>query len=195
MQHFTDEYAISVLIASTLAMLLTWYFFSGQKMRLLKSLVLKALPACGIFSIAWLIEKLVGNFGYSWLAIVIIAPILEECARYVYTEILELQHQHEGLFLGFSIGIIETILIIFGIGLSSANLFFRIVFSQPLHATMGICLVSGKNSLLKNIVVHFFFNYGIFVGGIPGTIMAATALTTNIARIIFSNSTTNTQSE
>lgn len=195
MQHFNDEYAVLLLTISTLVMLLGWYFFNGRHLHPLKHLLIKAFPACGIFSFAWLVEKLIGNFGYPWLSIIIIAPIFEECARYVFTEILELHEQHEGLFFGFLIGTVETILIISGIGLSSANLFFRIIFSQPLHATMGICLIGSPNALLKNILVHFFFNYGVFVGGTPGTIMAATALTVNIARVIFSNSTANPQSD
>lgn len=186
-----DVYPLLITAVSALLMLTFWWFLSEKNLARAKTLFLQAPLAIGIFALAWLTEKLIGNFGLTWVAIIIAAPVLEELARYLITDLFELEHPHEGLFFGIIIGIAETILLLGGMHISSSAIIFRVIFSQPLHATCGMCLLHGRFSLPANILVHFFFNYGIFVGGMPGMIIASSALLANIARIIFAEPATN----
>lgn len=153
----------------------------------LSRLLLQAPLTVLLFSLAWLLEKLVGDMLSVWAAIIFVAPVFEELARYLLTDLLELEYQHEGAFHGLVAGFAETVILFVSLGLTPQQLVFRALFSQSLHITLGACLVGGKNALFYNVLIHFWFNYGILIGKAPGMIIASSALMLNLVRIIFSS--------
>ena len=189
--QIANNFPVIISIASSAAMLLIWWFLSEQNWDDAKRLLCQTPLTIMLFVPAWLTEKLVGTLVWPWLAIGLIAPLLEETARYVATDLLDLQRAHEGFFQGIIVGFAETLILVALLPLSSSELLFRGIFSIPFHASQGACLISGHNRLQINILIHFFFNYGIFVGNFIGMGITVTALFANLIRIIFIHRSSN----
>ncbi|MEW6711103.1 MAG: hypothetical protein AB1403_14845 [Candidatus Riflebacteria bacterium] len=137
-----------------------------------------------LFLFAWLLEKTVGTSISPWLAIILIAPLTEEIARFLATDLLELESANEGFFVGALTGICETLIFLWLYDLKDPELLFRLFFSQPMHAILGATLACG-GKLVRNIIIHFMFNYGIFIGGYVGIFVSVFTMTSGIVNLFF----------
>lgn len=191
--EFFYESSYLIVLGSFLLMLLIWFLLTKEPTTCMKSLFPR-LPVLLLFFLpVFLVEKTFATLleAHQWIIIVLVAPIIEELARFFITDFLELKKTDEGFLIGILIGTIETAVLLKNIGLNTGELVFRLFFTQPLHATQGACLLTTFKPLRVNILVHFTFNYGLFVGGIPGSILVVLSLLANIIRIIHFNSSSN----
>ncbi|MFZ5949598.1 MAG: hypothetical protein ACOYXC_02750 [Candidatus Rifleibacteriota bacterium] len=181
MQLSVTAQIISILSAG-LALLGAWWITGERSLSHAKKLLLRSPLMLALFLFAWLLEKTVGTSISLWLAIILAAPLAEEIARYLATDLLDLESANDGFFIGALTGITETLIFLWLYDLKEPELLFRLFFSQPLHAILGATLACG-GSLTKNIIIHFLFNYGIFIGGYVGIFLSVFAMTLGILNL------------
>jgi hypothetical protein len=182
-----------LLSASMALMLAIWGFYSAAPLKSLQRNLLKFPGVAIFFALVFLCEAFFANVftEKSYITIVFIAPLIEEFARFFITDFFELEKCEEGFFTGILIGVLETLFLLATISLSTSEMLFRLLFTQPLHATQGACLLTSNRPLQLNIIVHFFFNYGLWLGGFTGIALSISALTFNLFRLFQFQSSSN----
>ncbi|GEM_PF-4496154 len=185
---------IIAILSAGLALLGAWWITGEHSFSKAKKLLLRSPLTLALFLFAWLLEKTVGASISTWLAIILIAPVTEEIARYLANDLLELESANEVFFIGTLTGISETLLFLWLYDLKEPELLFRLFYSQPMHAILGATLAVG-GSLVRNIIIHFVFNYGIFIWGYPGIFVSVFAMTSGISNLFFTTQTITSDGE
>jgi len=112
----------------------------------------------------------------AWICLIIVAPILEEFARFVVIRLLETETIDSATLVGGAMGIVETLIKGAMTFVEPATLIYRTIATVPLHAFGGGILSLGPGKLPITIGLHALFNTGIYFGGIWGAVSSFTAV-------------------
>jgi len=114
-----------------------------------------------------------------WLRIVILAPIVEETARFSWIRIASATHVEAGTIAGGAMGISEHLVKCLTEELPVSAMAFRALATSPFHGLAGgLQSLSGK-WFFRCLALHMLFNAGMLAGGFIGWFMTLGALWTS----------------
>lgn len=110
------------------------------------------------------------------MALVLIAPVIEEIARYMIIDLLDVEKPGGAVFTGGVMGVAESALLLLGFGgCSLSTMVFRLLVSVPFHAFAGGMLFKSPWSLLPAMFLHGLLNFGVYLGGSAGVLISFNA--------------------
>ncbi|HEY9071445.1 MAG TPA: hypothetical protein VIV61_14395 [Candidatus Ozemobacteraceae bacterium] len=114
-----------------------------------------------------------------WLRIAILAPVVEESARYAWIRIADATRVEAGTIAGGAMGISENLLKCLTEELPAGSLAFRIFATSPFHGLAGGLQSLSARCFFLCLAFHMLFNAGMLTGGFFGWIMTLGALWTS----------------
>ncbi len=132
-----------------------------------------ALGGAFILLICRLVETTVSELmpSSAWLRIGLLAPVIEESARYGWIRISDSDRIEAGTLTGGAMGISENILKYFTEDISSGAWLFRALATAPFHGLAGGIQSRGRQGFFLSLILHALYNSGIVAGGQAGWLL------------------------
>jgi len=132
-----------------------------------------ALGGAFILLICRLVETTVSELlpSSAWLRIGLLAPVVEESARFAWIRISDSDRIEAGTLTGGAMGISENALKYFTEDISSGTWMFRVLATAPFHGIAGGIQSRGGQGYFLSLLLHVLYNSGIVAGGQIGWLL------------------------